>query len=283
MHRQQPVNLIFRRQARSSIMQNGIYVKLEFNPSSNNYMDIYLVSDNADLSGGVHGYFVRVGSTQDDVCLYKQSGDASTAENIIDGLDDRIDVSAVELNIKVTINHENKRELFVDDALDQTFISERTTMDSEHFFSRHFGIYCDYSSTRSDKFFFDDLLISGELYKDADVPKVDSLLVLSDSSIQLLFNEKMMLSSMENLDGYFVNNGIGTPSTVNADSDTSATLFFSNAFEDGNDNQISIHGIKDLFGNSLDNFVMDFTYHVPYVIGFGDILSQKSWLIPHQV
>lgn len=201
-------------------MQNGIYVKLEFNPSSNNYMDIYLVSDNADLSGGVHGYFVRVGSTQDDVCLYKQSGDASTAENIIDGLDDRIDVSAVELNIKVTINHENKRELFVDDALDQTFISERTTMDSEHFFSRHFGIYCDYSSTRSDKFFFDDLLISGELYKDADVPKVDSLLVLSDSSIQLLFNEKMMLSSMENLDGYFVNNGIGTPSMVNADSDT---------------------------------------------------------------
>ena len=46
------------------------YIKMGFNPSSNNYMDIYLMSDTADLSGSVNGYFVRIGNTQDDVCLY---------------------------------------------------------------------------------------------------------------------------------------------------------------------------------------------------------------------
>jgi len=87
----------------SEIIDNAewnFYVKLEFNPSSNNYLDIYLVSDAMDLTGPVNGYYVRIGNTEDEISLYKQLGDKSSSQKIIDGQDDRVDVSLVELNIK---------------------------------------------------------------------------------------------------------------------------------------------------------------------------------------
>src|SRR5437868_1979736 len=53
-------------------------VKLSFNPSSTNYARVYLVSDQADLSGNVNGYFVLIGDTPDEVSLYRQEGNIRT-------------------------------------------------------------------------------------------------------------------------------------------------------------------------------------------------------------
>ena len=89
-----------------------------------------------------------------------------------------------------------------------------------------------------------------------------------------------MLTSIENPDAFFVNNGIGIPSSLDATSDSTVILEFLTRFEGGIKNQISIHGAKDVFGNSLDNFVMDFTYYAPYVIEFGDILITEIMADP---
>lgn len=217
-------------------------------------MDIYLVSDSLNLSGQVHGYFVRIGSTQDEVSLYKPSGDKSTITKIIDGMDDRVDLSTVALNIKVTKSHENTWELFVDPSLDQTFVSEGICMDGEHFFSNFFGVKCTYTSTRSDKFFFDNISITGNAFSDMEAPEVDSLFVMSDSTISVIFNEPIPESSWNNLNYYFVDNGIGNPRKVDAPNDSTLVLHFQEMFQNGFENQISIHGIKDYFGNPQSPF-----------------------------
>lgn len=258
------------------------YIKMGFNPSSNNYMDIYLMSDTADLSGSVNGYFVRIGNIQDDVCLYKQSGDKKSMVKIIDGTDDRVDVSTVELNIKVSKSHENEWELFVDTDLSQNFISEGKAVEGEFLISRYFGLYCNYSSTRSDKFFFDDLSISGEVFTDNEAPKVDSVVVLSDSTIHIFFNEKMKTSSISNIDNYFGSNGVGNPQQADSYQDSSVILSFIEKFNDAIENQISFHGAEDFFGNSLDNVVVNFTYNAPYIIGFGDIIISEIMADPTQ-
>lgn len=253
---------------------------MNFNPSSNNYMDIYLISDTEDLSGPVNGYFVRIGNTQDDVCLYKQSGDKSSMVKIIDGTDDHVDISTVELNIKVTKNHEDEWELLIDTDLTQNYISEGKVIDGTYAYSKQFGIYCKYTSTRSDKFFFDDLSINGIVLSDSIAPVLDSLIVLSDSSLSLHFNEPLSESSANNRDNYFVNNGIGSPNQIDSFQDSSVILSFDEKFNDDIENQISIHGTEDLYGNSLDNFVMSFTYNVPYIIGFGDIIISEIMADP---
>ena len=143
----------------SEIVSNAewsFYLKLEFNPSSNNYIDVYLVSDQANLTGSLNGYFVRVGNTADEISLYRQSGEKSAIQKIIDGQDDRVDQSQVELKIKVTRNHTNEWELLVDADLTEHFISEGTVTDQTFYFSRHFGIVCNYTATRSDKIYIDN-------------------------------------------------------------------------------------------------------------------------------
>ena len=47
-------------------------VNLQFNTSSTNYADVYLIASKSDLSNStLTGYFVRIGNTDDEISLYK--------------------------------------------------------------------------------------------------------------------------------------------------------------------------------------------------------------------
>lgn len=243
-------------------------------------MDIYLTSDNENLRGSVNGYFVRIGNTQDEVSLYKQSGEKSSSIKIIDGLDDRVNSSQVELNIKVTKDQNDTWELLVDSQLTGNYISEGTVQNSDHFFSNYFGILCACTSTRSDKFFFDDLVITGEAYIDNDPPAVDSIAVLSDSTLHLFFNEKIRASSAGDVLKFAVDQTIGNPFQIQTFGDSSVLLYFQNRFTDKATYELTINGIEDLFSNSLNNYTAKFSYHAPYLIGFGDVLITEIMADP---
>ena len=49
------------------------FVKMEFNPSNQNFCDIYLYSSNPDLSDTLQGYFVRIGTSNDEISLYENT------------------------------------------------------------------------------------------------------------------------------------------------------------------------------------------------------------------
>src|SRR5262245_32173014 len=55
------------------------YVNLKFSTNGANYADIHLISDNADLSAAVNGYFVRIGGTNDRVELFRSDAGTSTS------------------------------------------------------------------------------------------------------------------------------------------------------------------------------------------------------------
>lgn len=267
----------------SEIINNAtwsFYIKLDFNPSSANYLDVYLVSDSDILTAPLNGYFVRIGNTQDEVSLYRQSGNRSSAAKIIDGLDGRVNVSLVELRVRVTKNAESTWELLVDSELSGDFVSEGSVIDGTHTFSRYFGIFCVYTVTRSDKFYFDDLSIDGEAFYDPDPPMVDSLLVTSDSTLLVIFNESLHENSAVDLNNYFINNGIGNPTQAEVITAGSVSLVFRHKFQDKTINRISIHGVQDLFGNALNNFVTDFTFYAPYIIRFGDLIVSEIMADP---
>jgi hypothetical protein len=60
------------------------FANLQFNTSGANYVDVFLTSDNANLQDAASsGYFVRIGNTQDDICLYRRL--SGTNLKIIDG------------------------------------------------------------------------------------------------------------------------------------------------------------------------------------------------------
>jgi hypothetical protein len=78
-----------------------MYIQLAFNPSSANYVDVYLIASDGDLPlSTTTGYFVRLGNTNDEICLYrKDNGGAIT--KIIDGTDGVLNSSNNFMKIKV--------------------------------------------------------------------------------------------------------------------------------------------------------------------------------------
>ncbi|HEX8278347.1 MAG TPA: hypothetical protein VF540_06610, partial [Segetibacter sp.] len=79
-----------------------MYVHLAFNTSSANYTDVYLTASSGNLSGNsTTGYFVRIGSTDDDVSLYRKNTSGAIIK-IIDGKDGVLNKSDNVLKIRVT-------------------------------------------------------------------------------------------------------------------------------------------------------------------------------------
>ena len=85
-----------------------MYVQLAFNPSSANYVDVYLTASDGDLPlSTTTGYFVRLGNTNDEICLYrKDNGGAIT--KIIDGTDGVLNSSNNFMKIKVIRDASNQ-------------------------------------------------------------------------------------------------------------------------------------------------------------------------------
>lgn len=135
------------------------YVKMVFNPSSSNYAKIYLVSDQSNLKKALNGYFVKIGNTTDEISLYRQDG--LTELEIIDGIDGRVNTSSVSTQIKVTRDHLGNWQLFSDPTGGTSYILEGSTFDATHTSSSFFGISSKYTSTRSNKFFYDAFNITG--------------------------------------------------------------------------------------------------------------------------
>ena len=79
---------------------------MEFNPSASNYCRVYLMADQADLSGALNGYFVMIGDSKDEVSLYRQTG--STFSKIIDGRDGILNMSTIEIKIRVVRDEATK-------------------------------------------------------------------------------------------------------------------------------------------------------------------------------
>lgn len=136
--------------------------------SGSNYADVYLVSDNSNLTESLNGYFVRIGGTDDEVSLFKQTGTVKT-NKIIDGANSRVNQTLATIRIKVTRDENANWQLYSDPNA-SGFIQEGFVTDATHLSSAHFGVFCFYSSTRSDDYSFDDFVVSGDPYADPSQP-----------------------------------------------------------------------------------------------------------------
>ena len=134
-------------------------LRLDFSPSTNNYARVYLISDMQDLRGNLNGYFVKIGGQTglvDEISLYSQSGNNHI--EIIDGIDG-LASDHPDMGVKVTRDSLGNWELFVD--TNGVFFSQGIALDNSPVTSNYFGVFCKYTITRADKFWFDDFNVSG--------------------------------------------------------------------------------------------------------------------------
>lgn len=250
----------------SEIIENAtweFYLRMEFNPSTSNFAKVYLVSDRADLSGNLNGYFVRLGgSSSDRISLYRQDGNTSSL--ILESTDDWLDLNLVEVRVKVTRDSTGFWVLSADTASSSTYTPIDSALDAVHSSSAHFGISCEYTSTRSDKFFFDDFSLSGDMFVDDQAAQVTMIEVIDSTELLLTFSEVIDSTSATDIANYQGSATLGLPSSATLDSTdhSKVSLQFSSAFPVNENLELYVLGIEDLAGNLTDD-TLSFVRYVP--------------------
>ncbi|MGB4774858.1 MAG: lamin tail domain-containing protein, partial [Daejeonella sp.] len=259
------------------------YCNLQFNTSGANYVDVYLISDQADLqSADINGYFVRIGNTDDEISLYKRTGSKNTSIKIIDGANGSFNTSNNTVKIKVTRTAENlfilERDLT---GTGSAYMTEGSITDADIISSTYFGIYIQQSTASFiQKHFFDDFKIEA-IVPDVTPPTLLAALAIDTLTVDAIFSEAMdSVSAKLNLN-YMLNNGAGNPVSVSTTSDNFRyRLVFSNSLNTANYTLTATH-VKDLNDNMIGiNNTADFSFVKPYIAKPHDLIINEIFADP---
>lgn len=254
------------------------WVKFSFSPSSNNNARVYLVSDIADLSQAVNGYFVQLGESgsSDAIELFKQEGE--TVTSICRGTEGLI-ATSFSIRIKINRSADGIWQVFADPAGGENFQIQGTGTDNTFTASAYFGFNCFYTVSNSTKMYFDDVYVGPEIV-DNEPPVLLTANPLSDSTIALVFNEAVEKLSAETTSNYFVDKGIGSPISAiqNETNGAVVQLLFQNQFESGELYTLSVSGINDLSGNTMVSQQIEFSFYQaqPFDVVINEIMADPS-------
>ncbi|MFV0391914.1 MAG: lamin tail domain-containing protein, partial [Paludibacteraceae bacterium] len=231
------------------------WVRINYNPSSSNYSMVYIISDRADVSEDVYGYYVQIGTTADEISLYRQQG--TTRTKIIDGTDKTVDTNPVMVRVKVTRSKDGTFALFrqrqstVPEFNDTDYVQEGSaTLDDKVKGSKYFGVLFSNTSSTGKLYFFDDIVVKGDKLVDVTPPIWTNLSIQDANQLVLSFSESVDISDAS----FSVDNGIGNPTSVDiSDDGVKVTLTFSQSFEKGRIYKVDVLNLKDTSGNPLSN------------------------------
>lgn len=241
-----------------------IWVNLQFATSGSNYTDIYLTSDNANLTTSQNAYFVRIGNTQDEVSLYKKVNGTDT--KIIDGADAAISSSSnnlIRLRITRDVNDlwTLRRDLT---GTGNSYFTEGSITDNSISTSSYFGILVRQStSSFFFKHFFDDINVS-EITPDNTPPSLVSASLSSPNIVDVLFSESMDASSVQNLSNYNISPSTVQIQNVEQDALNSALVkvTFNQNLQSGIDYNLSISNVSDEAGNVILNSPVSAPFYI---------------------
>jgi hypothetical protein len=267
--------------ALATTAQWDFYCNLTFNTSSTNYADVFLTASASDLTfNTTTGYFVRIGNTNDEICLYKKDA-TGTITRIIDGVDGATNTSNNTLKIRVVRNAANVWTLSRDlTGTGASYFTEGTVTDNTFSTSAFFGILIKQSTASFfQRHFFDDIQIQ-PFVPDVTAPSIVSATALSATAVDVLFNESVDLITSQIAANYSVSNGVGIPTSAVRDATNTSLvhLTFATNIPPRTNVTLTVNGVADLSNNILNGGTKVFSYFVPfqYDIVIDEILADPT-------
>lgn len=249
------------------------YVELQFNPSSANYLDYYLIADRDSLHLPLNGLFLRFGHTNDELSLFKQQG--LLKAKVIDGPDGMFNYNLNRCLFQINRDSSGRWTLLADStASGQHWFSLGDWLDSSRYNAQFSGLRCIYSATRSDKFLFDDLQASGQAWQDRAPPTVISHKIVPPYAIEIEFDEAIDSLSTA---AQFINsnNNLAALELIKLD-ENRYSLEFGQPFQTDSSYTIQLVQISDVAGNRLDTNLL-VRWHDPL---YGEIIINEVMADP---
>ncbi len=263
----------------------AFYLRMDFAPSGTNRLKIYLQADDANLPSA-SGYYLEVGESgsEDALRLYRQ--DAATASLLATASSGTMGTEPAVARLQISRSGQGVWRLAADYSGGQQLVEEFVVTDNTYGSgASFFGFECHYSSTRKDKFFFDDIAIR-LLLPDTEAPVLLEATAISANQLDVSFDETLQAAAAEQVSNYFVDGGIGSPSTAMLDAaDPSLVhLGFALNFASGQPYQITASNMTDVHNNVAADQIFDFTYYLleaaaPFDILINEILADPTPLV----
>jgi hypothetical protein len=226
--------------------QWNIDIELDFNPSGQNFLNIWFAADTSDVTIA-NGIFISIGENGSDDAInifHKEDGEEFViATGAMGSVAERPKIS-------IQINRSENEITLLSSATNSGNMEELvffTDLSSFDFFL----IDCHYTSTRSDKFYFDNFY-AGPIIVDNSPPRLNSFEVF-ESCIVLNFNESIEDSNV-GVDNFSIipNWPIREIGFVESNK---IKLIGTGLFLTEETYSLSIKDIRDLSGNSVDTLI----------------------------
>lgn len=219
-----------------------LFYRFDESPSGSNKTRIFFLADTDDLNGNVNGYAISIGESGGDPFRLMRYDNGSETEI----LTSTTEVAAGQgYQLRVTRNSSNEWSLLIGEGYGSTPTAEGGNgVDATHQTSSYFGIVLDYTSTRVDQFFFDNLTIENSENFDAV-----NATVINSTEVDVTFNYQIDDSSLNPAD-FFLDNGIGNPISVNLQDDYTVRLTFGDVLPDDN-YTVTIHHVDNIYGGTI--------------------------------
>ena len=117
---------------------------------------------------------------------------------------------------------------------------------------------------------------------DVSPPKLITLIVKSDSQLELTFDEPLDQNSIVN-SNFLVDNGIGTPSSAQLMANQKTVLLSFSRFKNGVTNQLSISNVADVAANRISLIISNFFYLLQLQPEKNDIIVSELLADPDPV
>lgn len=213
-----------------------LFVRLDgFSPSNGNKAEFYLMSDSSDFDQALDGYMLQAGEdgSSDVFRLFRITAGAKDGE-VLSGTTSI--ASGGDFRVKVIRDDSGNWELEVANSYSAPTVQEATGTDNTYTSTSFFGFKTTYTSTRTDKFFFDFKI---------EIPPIQviSAFIQDATTINVAFSTDYDPASLQNSD-FTINPGSINPTTINQSSSSSVELVFANDLPSGSLN-FAITAIDD--------------------------------------
>jgi hypothetical protein len=253
-------------------------LSLDFNPSSTNFVKVFLVSNNANLESSLNGYYVFFGETgNDSIIIYRQSGTTST--KVFKGVRTIMPSSSTSNNVGIKIIRDATGlwSVYTDNTGGTAYLSEGSFTDNTHTSTNHFGVVCDYgTASRNVMYHFVNIYV-GNIIVDIDPPLVEQAYISNLNTVSILFNEYIDTTTAIFTSNYSLTPSLLSPTTVEIDSINKRLIHlkYATALSAGVLYNCSISGVTDLATN-----VMTLTNKTLYIANKNDIVINEIYADP---
>ena len=258
-------------------MEWQFWIKEAFAPSGNNYSDVWLCADNADLSLVTQGYFLRFGEggSSDAITLFRK--DADGQQQICRGTEATI---AASFAVSVKVNCDREGNWMLQTCYDNSgiYLIEAQGVDDTYSRGGYFGFWSKFTSSNSKKIYFDNVYV-GPRIVDHEPPELLTCEVLDLTHLQIAFNEALDEATALNPDNYSIDHGLGHPASVSyGDNLAVVVLEMEREIGNGVNYTLTVSGVKDLWNNTMETATMAFSIYEAseYDIVINEIMADPN-------